>query len=216
MNQQQVLERVGQYGVVPVIAIERVEMARPLAEALIAGGLPIAEITFRTAAAAEVMQIMTREYPDLLLGAGTVLTEENVDRAVQAGAKFAVAPGLNPAIVRKAAAAGLPFVPGVATPSDIEAGLALGCKVLKFFPAGEMGGTKMLSALSGPYKHTGVKFIPTGGVKPENLAEYLALDTVAACGGTWLAKKESMASGDWSGIADACRKAVEIVRKARG
>ncbi len=216
MNQQQVLDRVKQYGVVPVIAIESVEMARPLAKALIEGGLPIAEITFRTAAAAEVMQVMTSEFPDLLLGAGTVLTVENVERAVAAGAKFAVAPGLNPAIVKKAAELGLPFMPGVATPSDIEAGLALGCKVLKFFPAGDLGGTKMLTSLSGPYKHTGVRFIPTGGVKPENLAEYLSVETVVACGGTWLAKKDTMAAGDWSAIAEACRKAVEIVRNTRG
>lgn len=216
MDKQQVLERVGQFGVVPVIAIERVDMARPLAEALIEGGLPIAEITFRTAAAAEVMHLMTSEFPQLLLGAGTVLTEDNLERAAQAGAKFGVAPGLNAAIVRKAADVGLPFVPGVATPTDIEAALSLGCKVLKFFPAGDLGGKKMITSLSGPYKHTGVKFIPTGGVNPENLADFLSVDTVAACGGTWLAKKDAMAAGDWKAVADACRKAVEIVAKVRG
>jgi len=210
------MERIAQLGVVPVIAIESVDAARPLADALVAGGLPIAEITFRTDAAADVMKALSESHPDLLLGTGTVLTVENIERAAACGATFAVAPGLNPAVVRRAQELGIPFCPGVATPTDVEAGLALGCKTLKFFPAGEMGGIGMLKALSGPYRHTGVKFVPTGGVKPENLGEYLSLDTVAACGGTWLAKKDAIAAGDWDGIAQACSDARAIVLQARG
>ena len=213
--QTSILDRVRQFGVIPVIAIESVKQARPLAEALIAGGLPIAEITFRTAAAADVMKALTGEFPDLLLGAGTVLTSPNLEAAAAAGAKFAVAPGFNPTIAAVAARMALPFFPGVATPTEIEAALCSGCKVLKFFPAGELGGVKMVKALSGPYKHTGVQFVPTGGVKPENLAEYLAIDTVAACGGTWLATKDAIAQGNWQAITEACRQAVAIVKQAR-
>jgi 2-dehydro-3-deoxyphosphogluconate aldolase/(4S)-4-hydroxy-2-oxoglutarate aldolase len=209
-------QRIAELGVVPVIAIGSVEAARPLADALIAGGLPIAEITFRTAAAADVMTALNESHPDLLLGAGTVLTVENLERAAACGATFAVAPGLNPAVVKRAAELGIPFCPGVATPSDIEAGLALGCKTLKFFPAGQLGGAAMVKALSGPYRHTGVKFVPTGGVNPDNLEEYLRVDTVAACGGTWLAKKEVLAAGDWDAVTQACKEAVVIVARARG
>jgi len=209
------LARIAELGVVPVIAIESVEAARPMADALIAGGLPIAEITFRTDAAADVIKALKESHPDLLLGAGTVLTVENIERAVACGTTFAVAPGLNPAVVTRAAELGIPFAPGVATPSDIEAGLALGCKTLKFFPAGQMGGVPMLKALSGPYRHTGVKFVPTGGVKPDNLAEYLSVDTVAACGGTWLVKKDVLAAGDWDAITQACKDALAIVAQAR-
>lgn len=210
-----VLARVAEMGVVPVIAIDSVDHALPLADALVAGGLPVVEITFRTAAAAEVIRLLARERPGLIVGAGTVLTPETVRTAVDAGAGFAVAPGLNPRVVRAAQELGLPFVPGVANPSDIEAGLELGCKLLKFFPAEALGGLKLLSALSAPYKHTGVRFMPTGGASPANLGAYLALDTVAAVGGTWIAKKEDMAEGRWDEIAQRCREARMIVEKAR-
>lgn len=207
-----ILDRVAALGVVPVIAIDKVEHALPLADALIAGGLPVVEITFRTAAAAAVIRLLAQERPALIVGAGTVLTPETVQTAVDAGAQFAVAPGLNPRVVLAAQAAKLPFVPGVANPSDIEAGLELGCKLLKFFPAEALGGTKLLSALSAPYKHTGVRFMPTGGASPANLASYLKIDTVAAVGGTWIAKKEDMAEGKWDEIAQRCREACAIVQ----
>jgi 2-dehydro-3-deoxyphosphogluconate aldolase/(4S)-4-hydroxy-2-oxoglutarate aldolase len=210
-----VLDRVAELGVVPVIAIDSVAHALPLADALLAGGLPVVEITFRTAAAAEVIRILSRERPRLIVGAGTVLTPETVQIAADAGARFAVAPGLNPRVVLSAKEAGLPFVPGIANPSDIEAGLELGCKLLKFFPAEALGGTKLLSALSAPYKHTGVRFMPTGGASPANLPSYLAIDTVAAVGGTWIAKKEEMAAGQWDLIAQRCREASALVAAAR-
>lgn len=210
-----VLDTLGGYGVVPVIAIESVDAARPLADALIDGGLPVAEITFRTAAAADVIRTLAADRPDLILGAGTVLTIENLEAAKACGARFAVAPGLNPTVVRRARELELPFVPGVATPTDIETALGLGCRVLKFFPAEALGGIAMIKALIAPYKHTGVRFIPTGGVTGDNLAAYLGTDGVAAVGGTWIAKKDDLAEGRWDEIRDRCRVTREIVARAR-
>ncbi|HXS68371.1 MAG TPA: bifunctional 4-hydroxy-2-oxoglutarate aldolase/2-dehydro-3-deoxy-phosphogluconate aldolase [Candidatus Polarisedimenticolia bacterium] len=213
---EEIVSRVAELGVVPVIAIENPEAAIPLADALIAGGLPVVEITFRTAAAAEVIRKLAKERPQLIVGAGTVLTTANVETAKSSGAAFAVAPGLNPQTLKHAQAAGLPFVPGIATPSDIELGLSLGCKLLKFFPAEANGGVGMLEALSAPYKHTGLRFMPTGGVNTANLESYLKLDTVAAVGGTWIARKEDLAGGKWDDVRNRCKAALEIVAKARG
>ncbi len=215
MSQESVVDRLSQYGVVPVIAIDSVEDALPLADALLEGGLPVAEITFRTAAAADVIARLATERPSLILGAGTVLTAENLHAARDCGAQFALAPGFNPAIVSQAQALGLPFVPGVATPSDIEGAMAAGCRVLKFFPAGALGGPAMLKALSGPYAHTGVRFVPTGGVTADNLSDFLSLDVVAAVGGTWIAKKEDLAAGNWQAITERCKQVGELVAKAR-
>jgi 2-dehydro-3-deoxyphosphogluconate aldolase/(4S)-4-hydroxy-2-oxoglutarate aldolase len=216
MSLESVLDRVARCAVVPVIAIENVEAALPLVDALLEGGLPVVEITFRTAAAADVLRKITKERPQVLVGAGTVLTLANLEAAKASGASFAIAPGLNPQVVRQAQQLGMPFVPGIATPTDIEAGLSLGCKFLKLFPAEALGGVAMLEALSAPYKHTGVKFMPTGGVSPANLESYLRLDTVAAVGGTWIAKKEDLAAGKWQEISKRARAAVEVVAKVRG
>jgi 2-dehydro-3-deoxyphosphogluconate aldolase/(4S)-4-hydroxy-2-oxoglutarate aldolase len=212
---EEIFNRVAQLGVVPVIAIEKVEAAIPLADALIEGGLPVVEITFRTAAAAEVIRKIAKERPQLIVGAGTVLTSANLEAAKASGAAFAVAPGLNPQTVKQAQSIGLPFVPGVATPSDIELGLSLGCKLLKFFPAEANGGVCMIEALSAPYKHTGIRFMPTGGVNTANLESYLKLDIVAAVGGTWIAKKEDLAESKWNDVRARCKAALEIVAKAR-
>lgn len=215
MNSQEIYARIGELGVVPVIAIEDARAALPLADALLEGGLPVVEITFRTAAAAEVIATLARERPSLLVGAGTVLTRENLEAARDTGAQFAIAPGLNPATVQQAREAGVPFIPGVATPSEIEQALALGCTTLKFFPAEALGGLPMLNALIAPYGHTGVKFVPTGGVTPANLASYVASKAVTAVGGTWLAKKEDLAAGNWQEIRNRCRAATEAVRQVR-
>lgn len=215
MSQESVLERLSQYGVVPVIAIDSVDAALPLADALLEGGLPVAEITFRTAAAAAVISLLAKERPSLILGAGTVLTVENLNKAQECGAQFALAPGFNPAIVSAAQSLGLPFVPGVATPSDIEGAMAAGCTVLKFFPAGALGGPSMLNALSGPYAHTGVRFVPTGGVSADNLTTYLSLGVVAAVGGTWIAKKEDLEEGNWKAITERCKQVGALVAEAR-
>lgn len=214
--QETVLDHLARIGLVPVITIEQVEQALPLADALLAGGLPVAEITFRTAAAADVIRILARERPQLLVGAGTVLTSANLEAAKTSGAVFGVAPGLNPQIVSQAWQMGLPFIPGVATPSEIEMGMSLGCKLLKFFPAEALGGTAMIDALAAPYKHTGIRFIPSGGVTTANLESYLKLECVAAAGGTWIAKPEDLKKGNWEEVAARCRAVVESVRRARG
>jgi len=212
---EEIFSRIAKIGIVPVIAIESVEAAIPLADALIEGGLPIVEITFRTAAAAAVIAKMTKERPQLIVGAGTVLTAANVEAARSSGADFAVAPGLNSQTVKHAQSVGLPFVPGVATPSDIEAGLALGCKLLKFFPAESNGGVGMLEAFSAPYKHMGLHFMPTGGVNPGNLEAYLKIETVVAVGGTWIAKKEDLTNGNWAEVRSRCKAALEVVARVR-
>jgi 2-dehydro-3-deoxyphosphogluconate aldolase/(4S)-4-hydroxy-2-oxoglutarate aldolase len=201
---EEITERLRRLRVVPVIAIEDAAAALPLADALIDGGLPIAEITFRTAAAAEVIATLRAERPQLLVGAGTVLTAENLHAAKEAGAQFAVAPGLNPAIVRTAQQSNLPFAPGVATASEIELALSLGLRLLKYFPAGALGGATTLSAIAAPYLHTGVQFMPTGGINADNAAEYLALDSVVAVGGTWIAKPDDLAAGRWDAIRARC------------
>jgi 2-dehydro-3-deoxyphosphogluconate aldolase / (4S)-4-hydroxy-2-oxoglutarate aldolase len=203
------------FGVVPVIAIESVEAALPLADAMLAGGLPVVEITFRTAVAAEVISHLVRHRPALQVGAGTLLSEASVRAAKAAGAQFAVAPGLNPAVVREAAQVALPFAPGVCTPSEIEQALGLGCRMVKFFPAELSGGAEMIKALAAPYAITGICFIPTGGVNPKNLEKYLAIKSVAAVGGTWIARPEDLAARRWQTISDRCREALAIVRRVR-
>ncbi|MDH7503080.1 MAG: bifunctional 4-hydroxy-2-oxoglutarate aldolase/2-dehydro-3-deoxy-phosphogluconate aldolase [Verrucomicrobiota bacterium] len=215
MKTDEFTTRMSEFGVVPVIAIDRVEAALPLADALIAGGLPVAEITFRTASAAGVIAALTRERPGLLVGAGTVLTRDNLNEATKAGARFCVAPGLNAEMVKLAQDVGIPFVPGVATPTEIEEALALGCKILKFFPAEAMGGIKMLDAIYAPYQHTGVRFVPTGGVTQANLEAYLRCKAVAAVGGTWIAKREDIASAAWEVIKMRCAAAREVVTMVR-
>jgi len=214
MTSQEVQDFIYKLGVVPVVAIDSADAAIPFADALIAGGLPLAEITFRTKAAADVMRTLRDERPDVLVGAGTVLTVDHVYLAKECGAKFAVAPGFNPEVVKAAMEIGLPFAPGIMTPSDVEGALAMGLKFMKFFPAGDAGGPKMLKSLSGPYAHTGVKFMPTGGVTVANLCDYLAIPTVLAVGGTWIAKSDAIAAGDWSGIAENCRAALKTIADA--
>ena len=199
-------DQIARFKVVPVIAIESPDAALSLADALIEGGLPIAEITFRTEAATAVIRKLTQERSNLFVGAGTILTLDNLKAAIDTGAKFGVAPGFNPRIVEAAQQRGFPFVPGVCTPSDVEAALSNGCKILKFFPAGAMGGLTMLKSLIAPYGHTGVQFMPTGGVSPANLGEYLETKCVIACGGTWIATKEDIAEGRWKLIASRCRE----------
>ena len=215
MPPESILSRIAAFGVMPVIAIERVESALALADALLEGGLPVVEITFRTTVAAEVIRKLVQERPQLLVGAGTVLTSANLAAAKASGAAFCVAPGLNPQIVSQAQEMDMLFVPGVATPSEIEQGLALGCSLLKFFPAEALGGVPMVEALSAPYQHTGVRFMPTGGINPTNLKTYLKLKTVATVGGTWITKSDDLLAGRWDDIRSRCRAALDIVAQAR-
>jgi len=211
----EVLQKIEEHCVIPVLTVESPDTVVGLADALIAGGLPVAEITFRTAAAAEALRTLRRERPQVLLGAGTVLSPKNAELAKEAGAQFLVAPGLNPAVVARARELGLPMVPGIITPTELEEALSLGCKFLKVFPVEMMGGTRLLQVLSGPYAHMEVRFLATGGVTAATLASYLEIDTVAAVGGTWIAKKEDISGKRWDDILGRCREAVAIVRRTR-
>jgi 2-dehydro-3-deoxyphosphogluconate aldolase/(4S)-4-hydroxy-2-oxoglutarate aldolase len=203
-----ILERLGELAILPVVAIADARRAVPLAEALVAAGLPCAEITFRTAAAADAIRAMRAGCPDLLVGAGTVLTVEQAEAAVEAGAAFLVAPGSNPDVIAAARRLGVPMVPGVCTPSEIERALADGLDVLKLFPAEVCGGVSFLEAVAPVYPD--VRFVPTGGIGPANLAAYLALPQVLACGGSWMVKRELVAAGDFEAIARLAAAAVAI------
>ncbi|MGD1020801.1 MAG: bifunctional 4-hydroxy-2-oxoglutarate aldolase/2-dehydro-3-deoxy-phosphogluconate aldolase [Verrucomicrobiia bacterium] len=196
--------------IVPVVVIDKAEDAVPLAEALIASGLGVMEVTFRTPAAAAAIRNVREAFPKMFVGAGTILDHDQLHRAIDAGAQFGVAPGLNEAIVSKALALKLPFVPGVMTPSDVERGLTLGCKLQKFFPAEAAGGVKMLQAFAGPFGPAGVKFIPLGGVNNGNARDYLALPIVAAIGGSWMVDRKLIAQKNWKTIRELTAEAVRI------
>jgi len=216
MAEGEVFDAIARHGVVPVIALDDPGAALPLADALMAGGLPVAEITFRTPAAAEAIGLIARARPEMLVGAGTVLDARQADAARAAGARFALAPGFDAAVVAHARAAGLPFAPGVMTPSELQGALAAGCGMVKFFPAAQAGGPAMLRAIAGPYAHRGLGFNPTGGVTLESMDAWLALPEVRAVGGTWIAGRAEIAAGDWDGIAARARAAVARVAALRG
>lgn len=208
------LSRLRELRVVPVIVIDDPDDAGPLGAALAAGGLPCAEITFRTAAAGEALRRITAEHPDFLVGAGTVLTARQADEARRAGARFVVSPGFNPAVVDHCLEHALPIYPGVCTPTEIEAALQRGLSVLKFFPAEPMGGVAFLKAISAPYG--AVEFIPTGGIGPEKLPDYLALDRVVACGGSWMAPAEWIRAKEFERIRQETERAMLAVRRVTG
>lgn len=208
-----VLAKIQEIGIIPVVVLDRVEDALPLGKALIEGGLPCAEVTFRTEAAEESIRVMSENFPELLVGAGTVLTTEQVDRAVAAGAKFIVSPGLNPRIVKYCVEKGVVIVPGCANPSDIEQALENGLEVVKFFPAELLGGLKMIKALSGPYGN--VKFMATGGISANNVREYLACDHIAACGGSWMVNGKLVKEGKFDEITELVKEAAQIVKECR-
>lgn len=208
-----VLQRIGELGVVPVIAIDNAADAPKLGRALLDGGLPCAEITFRTAAAAEAIELMTAECPDVLVGAGTVMTVDQARRASEAGVKFIVTPGFDEDVVDWCIEHDMPVTPGVVTPTEINMALKKGLNVVKFFPAEASGGVKTLKAIAAPYQ--GVKFIPTGGISAGNLAEYLSLKSVLACGGSWMVTKELISSGKFDQIAALAAEAVAVVQKIR-
>ena len=210
----EVLEKIQEIGIVPVVVLDDAKDAAPLAKALCEGGLPCAEVTFRTAAAEESIRIMSEQFPEMLVGAGTVLTTEQVDRAVAAGAKFIVSPGMNPRIVKYCVEKGILITPGCANPSDIEQALENGLDVVKFFPAEPAGGLKMIKAMAAPY--VGVKFMPTGGINQNNVRDYLAYDRILDCGGSGMVKGDMVAAGEFDNIKELAAEAVEIVKESRG
>ncbi len=209
-----VLEQFQKIGIIPVVVLDDAKDAEALGKALMEGGLPAAEVTFRTDAAEESIRIMSEKFPEMLVGAGTVLTTEQVDRAVAAGAKFIVSPGLNPKVVKYCIEKNIPVTPGTQTPTEMEQALELGLDVVKFFPAEPAGGLKMIKAVSAPY--TMLKFMPTGGISAENVREYLAFDKILACGGSWMVKKDMIKNGEFDKIKDMVAEAAAIVKEIRG
>ena len=209
-----IIEKISAMGVVPVVAIENASDAGGLGDALIEGGLPCAEITFRTAAAASAIRNLCNSHPGILVGAGTVLTKSDAETAVDAGASFVVTPGFDGDLVDWCLGQRIPVIPGVMTPTDINAAINRKLNVLKFFPAEAAGGVKTLKAISGPYGS--IKFVPTGGITLGNLEEYLSLPNVVACGGSWLVKKDQISSGEFDTIESLVREAVQLVDRIRG
>ena len=189
----QMMQQLQKIGIVPVVVLDRAENALPLAECLVKGGLPCAEVTFRTAAAEESIRQMAKAFPDMIVGAGTVLTCEQADRAIDAGAKFIVSPGFNPKVTEYVLKKGVPMTPGVCTPTEIEAALQFDLDVLKFFPAEPAGGLKMIKALAAPY--VGLNFMPTGGINAANVRDYLAYNRIVACGGSRMASGKPVKAG---------------------
>mgnify|MGYP001132171294 FL=1 len=208
---RQMEEKIAELKVVPVVVLEDAKDAAPLAKALCEGGLPCAEVTFRTAAAKESIKAMTDAYPDMLVGAGTVLTTEQVDSAVEAGAKFIVSPGFDPEIVDYCLEKEIPVFPGCITPSEVAQAVKRGLRVVKFFPAEQFGGIATIKALSAPY--VGLKFMPTGGISAKNLKEYLACKPIVACGGSWMVKKDMIEAGEFDKICELTKEAVALANK---
>lgn len=207
------IELIQKTGVVPVVVLEDAKDAEPLAKALCEGGLPCAEVTFRTAAAEACIRIMAEKYPEMLIGAGTVLTTEQVDRAVAAGAKFIVSPGFDPEIVDYCLEKEIPVFPGCITPSEVAQAVKRGLKVVKFFPAEQFGGVATIKAMAAPY--VGLKFMPTGGVSPKNLESYLSYDRIIACGGSWMVKGDLVKAGKFDEIRALTEEAIKMVSEIR-
>lgn len=206
-------ERFYDYAVVPVVVLNDADDAIPLADALIKGGLPCAEVTFRTDAAEESIRRICESFPNMLVGAGTVLTTKQVERAYKAGAKFIVSPGFDPEIIDYCISIGLPVLPGCITPSEIAQAVKRGLKVVKFFPAEQSGGVAMIKAMAAPYSM--VKFMPTGGISTKNLADYLSCDKILCCGGSWMVKEDLIKSGSFDKITDMTKEATALAKSIR-
>ena len=200
-------------GIIPVVVLNDTKDALPLGECLMEGGLPCAEVTFRTAAAEESIRQMAKKFPDMIVGAGTVLTTEQADRAIDAGAKFIVSPGFNPKVTEYVLKKGMPMTPGVCTPTEIEAAMSLGLDVLKFFPAEPSGGLKMIKAVCAAYVN--LQIMPTGGISPENVRDYLKYDRIVACGGSWMVSGSLIKEGKFGEIKNLVREAADIVKEIR-
>lgn len=209
-----VLEQFGKIGIIPVVVLNEAKDAAPLGKALMGGGLPCAEVTFRTDAAKDSIKTLVKEYPDMLVGAGTVLTIEQVDQAVNAGAKFIVSPGINEKVVEYCVKNNITITPGCANPTNVETALGFGLDVVKFFPAEQAGGLNYIKAIAAPY--TQVKFMPTGGINAVNVKEYLKCDRIIACGGSWMVKGDLIKAGEFEKIKELTKEAAAIVKEIRG
>lgn len=216
MSDTKIRQRIRAAGAISVLTIENPEDGPDVARALIDGGIDVMEVTLRTDDALKAIENIAGSVPDILLGVGTVLTPDQVQRAADAGAAFGVSPGLNPEVVKKAQSINLPFAPGITTPSEIEQALAVNCQLLKFFPAEPSGGLKYLKSMAAPYSHLGLEYIPLGGVSTENIREYLSYPSIPAVGGSWLAPKDVIRAKDWKTITKNAREATELVKEVRG
>mgnify|MGYP002619668781 CR=1 FL=1 len=214
MEQEILFDKIKKIGIVPVVKLEDAQDAKPLAKALCDGGLPCAEVTFRTEQAADAIKNMKEAYPEMLVGAGTVLTTEQVDRAVAAGAKFIVSPGFDPKIVDYCLEKDIPVFPGCITPSEVAQAVKRGLKIVKFFPAEPAGGISMIKAMAAPY--TGIRFMPTGGINAKNLEEYLSCDKILCCGGSWMVKGDMIKAGEFDKISEMAKDAVALAKEIRG
>ncbi len=210
---ENLIKKIEETGVIPVVKIDNAKDALPLADALKKGGLCCAEITFRTDAAEEAIKLIAENHPDFLIAAGTVLTPEKADAAMNAGASFIVSPGFNPAVVKHCIEKGYPVIPGVCTPTEVEAAMSMGLTYLKFFPAEAAGGVKMIKSMAAPY--TKVRFMPTGGINTGNLAEYLNCKAVFACGGSWMVPSDKISNGKFDEIEELTKSAVKLLREIR-
>ena len=210
MNFDDILKEVALKKIVPVVKLDKASDAKPLAEALCAGGLPVAEITFRTAAAEEAIRIITREFPDMLVGAGTVVNEEQAKRALDAGAKFIVSPGFSSKVTEYALDHNVIIFPGICTPTELMMALEYDLPVMKFFPAKQYGGLDTINALAAPFPS--VQFMPTGGINQTNILDFLASKKIIACGGSWMVADKLINSGDFKEIMRLTAEAVELVR----
>ena len=211
----QLLGRIETCGVIAVLVVDEARHAVPLARALLAGGVDAMELTLRTEAAIDALRAIRKDVPEMLAGIGTILRPEQVRMVAEAGAAFGVSPGVNPRVISEARRVGLPFAPGIVTPSDVEAALELGCRELKFFPAETSGGIEYLKSMAAPYLHLGVRFVPLGGVHTKNLATYLGESIVLAVGGSWLAPRDLITAEDWQAITDRAAEASRMAREAR-
>lgn len=209
------IETLGNAGIIPVIVIEDASKAVPLAKALVKGGLPVLEVTFRTEAAADAIAAIRREVPESIVGAGTILSVGQLHAARKSGAVFGVAPGFDPVVIDEARDNLFPFCPGIATASELSQALSAGLKMVKFFPAEASGGVKMIKNLLGAFRFTGVKFMPTGGVNLQNVSEYLAVPEIVCCGGTWIVPKDALANNDWETIERLASDASRLVKEIR-
>ncbi len=213
MKMKELAENFQKFGVVPVVVLEDTKDAAPLAKALVEGGLPCAEVTFRTEAAEASIRLMAEQYPEMLIGAGTVLTKEQVDAAVKAGAKFIVSPGFDPEIVDYCLEKEIPVLPGCISPSEVAQAVKRGLNIVKFFPAEAAGGLAMIKAMAAPY--TGLKFMPTGGINAKNLEEYLSCDKILCCGGSWMVKGDMVKAGEFDKIREMTKEARQLVDAIR-
>lgn len=213
MKMKELAEKFQKFGVVPVVVLEDTKDAAPLAKALVEGGLPCAEVTFRTEAAEVSIRLMAEQYPEMLIGAGTVLTKEQVDAAVKAGAKFIVSPGFDPEIVDYCLEKEIPVLPGCISPSEVAQAVKRGLNIVKFFPAEAAGGLAMIKAMAAPY--TSLKFMPTGGINAKNLEEYLSCDKILCCGGSWMVKGDLVKAGEFDKIREMTKEARQLVDAIR-